>query len=400
MIIYKSCIYCGVDLVGKAKSREHVILRSLGGTRTIPCVCLDCNNDLSVIDKELASKSPLGIVAAQELGKDPEYMWIVQDNDLLLEARPDNTYSSMILWPQLVLDRGQPYLYCDGADLRLFGTSFAEKFIGHLCHAYRAHSAGNASRLLFEKLENLPTSCVFPPRIFIRTKMQGLTLKTTFCCRYQTTADRVAILRKIHTLTIRDFGRARLSLGSENTRVFTSYELSSIVRCLTKIGLNLLVSHFEKTRVFTPSFLDTRQFIRHGGKVSIRFLASHGFVAPEEFSPLDCPSKCHTFRLVFDRQCGQWTLYASFFANRAAATVSFPGNNDENWNTLDIVVPIRSSAPWQSTSLRLFLPLKCRPNYLGYERIIPSMKITHFASRLRAERKRPNITWRPEQIRA
>ena len=54
-----TCIYCKLS---KESSREHAVQKALGGNLTIPCVCRECNNGLSSIDKALAERSLISML--------------------------------------------------------------------------------------------------------------------------------------------------------------------------------------------------------------------------------------------------------------------------------------------------------------------------------------------------
>jgi hypothetical protein len=90
---------------------EHIVPEAIGGRWTIHqvCgskkVCKTCNNGvLSDLDKELCSKSPISVIAADEIGGFIAQTWDVDEaaGNLLMEARPDLKRKSMTLYPQMI----------------------------------------------------------------------------------------------------------------------------------------------------------------------------------------------------------------------------------------------------------------------------------------------------------
>src|SRR5437867_4421600 len=105
------CIYCGGVAVGLRKG-EHVVQDAIGGAMTIKDVCGTCNNSFSKIDAELCSRSPLSVVASQEIDAHLWQVWDVDhsDKNLLLEAWPDWRRKSLTQFPQIVFERDGPQI--------------------------------------------------------------------------------------------------------------------------------------------------------------------------------------------------------------------------------------------------------------------------------------------------
>ena len=112
----KTCIYCGGEAL-KVRKGEHIIPKAIGGRRTISdfckgrTVCNPCNNGpLSELDDELCRRSPLSVIASQEIGSHIWQVWDVdnQADNLLLEARPDWCAQSLAQYPQIVFERSSP----------------------------------------------------------------------------------------------------------------------------------------------------------------------------------------------------------------------------------------------------------------------------------------------------
>lgn len=110
-----TCVYCDGPLkkIGKG---EHIIQQALGGrAKYLRCVCGTCNTTrFSQLDKELCSRSPLGVLAQQVFAVAGGASWGYDvDRDIALEARPLPGFTSPPLWPQLVLLDNTPLFAFD-----------------------------------------------------------------------------------------------------------------------------------------------------------------------------------------------------------------------------------------------------------------------------------------------
>lgn len=103
-------------------------------------MCNPCNNgSLSYLDCELCSRSPLSIIAAHELDAFIWQSWDVDysANNLLLEASPDLTGSSMVLFPQIIFEKNGPAIRGDYEELGRFGVDrFQKVFVWNLLEAF------------------------------------------------------------------------------------------------------------------------------------------------------------------------------------------------------------------------------------------------------------------------
>jgi hypothetical protein len=169
----KLCIYCG-NPVGKVKKGEHIIPEAIGGAGAIKTVCGNCNNRFSRIDAELCSRSPLSVVASQEIDTSIWQVWDVDHaaHNLLLEARPKWPAKSLTQYPQAVFERTGPHIHGDYVEMLHFGREdFERVFVKSMLHAFRRHEAGEKRWLHFEHLETTPAltrGYRLPPRIFCR----------------------------------------------------------------------------------------------------------------------------------------------------------------------------------------------------------------------------------------
>lgn len=94
----RTCIYCGGEAL-KVRKGEHIVPKAIGGRRTISdfckgrTICNPCNNGpLSELDEELCHRSPLSVIASQEIDS---HIWQVWDVD----HRTDNLVSRVNVVP-------------------------------------------------------------------------------------------------------------------------------------------------------------------------------------------------------------------------------------------------------------------------------------------------------------
>jgi hypothetical protein len=196
-----ACIYCGGH-VGRVKQGEHIIPAAVHGALTIKTVCGNCNNAFSQIDTELCSRSPLSIVASQQIDAHLWQIWDVDhgNRNLLLEARPDWTDRSLTLYPQMVFEQGGPQIRGDHEEMLAFGRgSFQCVLIKSLLRAFRRYKAGQGRWLHLERIQEAATRIGgyrLPPRIFTRRSIQELAdrmlqdKRAAFVLRYQRETDR------------------------------------------------------------------------------------------------------------------------------------------------------------------------------------------------------------------
>ncbi|MCZ6652199.1 MAG: hypothetical protein O7D91_04145 [Planctomycetota bacterium] len=344
----KTCLYCGKPARGIRRG-EHIIPEALGGTRTIKCVCMTCNNEtLSRLDDELVSRSFLSVLLLGSSGKKLKYSWDVdhESGNMQLEADAQNEFTTMKLYPQIIFCEDGPQLRGDEAEYSSVGSeTFQELFVQHLCEAYSDYNNGtDKSKLIFEHIRYVPAGKSFPPRVFSRKRIVDFKHGMHFICRYKNRADKEFLLKNLDTLkpTMR-FGTYQSMLGSPLPGFNLSFDVIRLIRALTKIGINLLANYCTATTVNNGHFREAIRFVMTGGARDVRRVISRcGFVAPSEMRALWSRENVHRFRLVYFKWPGKWYMYCAFFGGRACAKIEFVGPSEEPWSTIDITAPIGS----------------------------------------------------------
>ncbi len=375
------CIYCGKS---GCLTREHIVPDALGATKWIKCVCSTCNNEkLSALDNELATKSPLSLVAASELLKTTGYTWDVDhsERNLLLEARADESAGSMTLWPQVIFDEAGLQIRGDAEEVQKFGAeNFQDVFVRHLLAAFQTVKKSlKRPRIIFEPVpEKIPPMYRCPPRIFATRSIYGFDNRMHFQCRYKTSRDKRRALHALNTWdSAKGFRGYATRLGSALPAFHLHYDGVAVIRSLVKIGLNLLRFLCENTPVDREHFGKAVEMVLGERVVARRILDRNGFVDADSIQDLGCPMDSHSFRLLHDR--GWWNVHFAFFAGRVGAFVRFRGPNRETWRTANVIAPIGSSE-WQFSTTGLLLPLPCRIEWRDLNRIVPSMPLVNVQS--------------------
>jgi len=377
------CIYCGKS--GRL-TREHIVPESLGATKWIKCVCSTCNHEkLSKLDNELATKSPLSLVAASELLKTTGYTWDVDhsERNLLLEARANESAGSMTVWPQIIFDGARLQIGGDAEEVQKFGVeNFQDVFVKHMLAAFQTVKKSlKRRRIIFDPVpEKLPSRYRCPPRVFATRSIHDFNNRMHFQCRYRTSRDK---RRALHALdnwdSAKRFGEYSTQIGSAFPQFHLHYDGVAVVRSLVKIGLNLLRFLCKDTPVDREHFGEAVEMVLGERAVGRRIVDSNGFVDADSIQGLECPKDSHAFRLIHDR--GWWNVHFAFFAGRVGAFVRFRGPNRETWRTANVVAPIRST-DWQVNTSRLLLLLTPRIERRDLNRIIPSMPLVNVQSHM------------------
>ena len=82
-------------------------------------------------------------------------------------------------------------------------------------------------------------------------------------------------------------------------------------------------------------------------------------------------------------------MYSSFFGGRMGAFVVFPGPNNEDWGSAEIVAPIKSPS-WEFKTTRIIQPLPVTVEWEDPEVICPSLKLQRATlAQIRVEEARP-----------
>lgn len=386
------CIYCGGP-VGRVKKGEHIIPEAIGGARTIKTVCGDCNNGFSRIDAEVCSRSPLSVIASQEIGA---HIWQVWDVDhaarnLLLEARPDWSAQSLTQYPQMVFEQSGPQIRGDYLEMLHFGREDSERvFVKSMLRAFRRHEAGEQRWLHAEHIETNPalaTGYRFPPRIFFRHSIDEpanrlLSKKrASFVLRYLTPADRRFALNVLDnwnpTGRFRAFG---VGIGSHLPALRCFYDAASALRGLLKIAINVLAAYCPNTPVNKDAFPDVVKVVKGEAPVTEVLLLANGFAWACDIQPIKADDRGHSFRLLHTD--GQWSVYASFFGGRVGSFVRFAGPNHEPWRCASIVAPLHSQ-DWVAVTSALVQPLTARIEWQDPAKIMPSVEICNVQTGLK-----------------
>lgn len=393
------CIYCG----GKARrvrKGEHIVPKAIDGALTIAetsgrLVCQDCNNGvLSELDKELCSRSFLSIVASQEIGAHLWQVWEVDHSsgNVLIEAKPfwqEGELRSLVCYPQITFEADRPEIRGDSEEIKRFGRDeFAKVLVTAARRAYQRYNR-NEKALHFELIESDITSqgYRFPPRVFTSRSIGEIARnvwKQQFVLRFDSEEGRRVALRGLSRLVdSQPFNRWGENWGARLPTIAHLFNMGSTVRALTKLGINLLAAYCQKTPVNRDTFRQAVRLIRGTDHPGPGFLAANGFVHAENIEQIRADGQSHAFRLVY--LYPNWLIYLSFFGGRIGAVVSFPGPNREEWNTLDIVAPLKSKK-WRSKCSSLIQPIKVQVDWNDVRKIAPSVRSQHSVSRIYVER--------------
>ncbi len=378
-------MYCGSP-VGRVRRGEHVVPKSLGCVVALRCVCNGCNNAMSVIDKELVSKTPLGIVAQQELDTSTDGLWDYNaEHDLALEARIVKELDAPALWPQVVFDDRGPMFWFDLAEARQVGEQrYMKAFLGFLRRARDTlRGAHKRPRWLWMPVAHLPRRGRFPPRVFTPHGYREWSNRIHFLCRYAKSVDRNKILWSLDNWhPFEGKVREKEYWGAIDPEAQMSYNCRDVLRALVKIALNLLAHVCVRTPVNEDTFPEAIAFVRYDqGSGPSRH--DCGFVWNADVAALGCPADGHKFRLTHDRN---WAMDCAFFGGRIGATVAFPGPSDEQWNRAEIVAPLESSQ-WSVETSPVILPRRMHVEWGDLSRIAPSLRIRNVEHRVRFERR-------------
>ncbi len=395
----RKCIYCGRE-VTKERRGEHIVPAAIGGTLTLKekatkSVCGRCNNQvLSVLDKELCTRSHLSVIASQEIDSSLWQVWDIDHSarELLVEAKPkweDGELRSLVGYPQMIFEADGPQIRGDADEMRRFGKDeVLNVMIRAVYSAFERYNAGKKRVFHLERVRTDLSSRGYrlPPRVYsphsiakIAEDIKG----QSFVFRYLTAADLRFALRGMSHLDIgnkKQFARSSFYLGSRVPSLAVYFDVGLTVRAMMKIAFNLLAAYCTNTNVNCDTFPDITRLIL-GGHPDSNIVAGNGFVHAEDVEELARPG-CHCFRITSLEN--RWVVYMSFFGGRIGSTVSFPGSNREEWSTMTIVAPLHSKE-WTATSSRLVLPLKVRIEWSKHEAIVPSLKLQYAQTRLLVE---------------
>ncbi len=390
----RMCIYCG-QKVGRVKRGEHVIPEAIGGSVRIKTVCHPCNNQFSVIDTELCSRSPLSLVASQVLDDQIWQVWDVDhaSGNLLLEAQPDWSNKCLRQYPQVVFAPTGPRVYGDYRAMRQFGVEdYRKVLIKSMLKAFHHAEAGESRWLHLERIEltqAISQSCRFPPRVFAKNTIWELARRlarnerASFFLRFQSQSDRRQAMNSLDNWGVAAIGfrGVQVRRGSNFPTFHWHYDAAKTLRALAQIAINVLARQCDRTPVNRDAFRDVIRIVRGETRVHPALLRENGFVWPCDIQTIAEPGGGHSFRFIHIH--GNWLVYFSFFGGRVAAFLRFPGPSNEDWNQMDVRSPIRS-AQWDVATAKLFQPLAVRIEWQDLTKIAPSVGMFHVSSNLRA----------------
>ena len=388
----QSCIYCG-NRVGRVKKGEHIIPKAIGGARTIKNVCDRCNNHFSVLDTELCSRSSLSIVASQQIKSHIWQAWdvdVAADN-LLIEGRPEWPTKSFLTYPQIIFEQAGPHIRGDYVEMIQFGREDFERVLTKSALlAYRRHEAGEKRCLHFERIEPNPApndGYRLPPRMFWRHSISELASRlarnrpAAFVLRYITEAERRFALNCLDNWSgTQRFREFVVQLGTSLPSLRCFYDCAKVLRALAKIAINVLAAYCPNTPIDNRHFGDVIKVIIGKTPVSSRLIRANGFVCASDIQPIRDSNGGHSFRLLHMK--GHWMIYMSFFGGRIGAFVRFPGPNNEQWCSANIVAPLHSGE-WTFTLSPILQPLIVRTEWEDQAKIMPSVEMRNVSTEIR-----------------
>ena len=355
------CLYCGKP-TGKVRKGDHLIPAAIGGTRATRDVCNKCNNELSDIDRELCSRSPLSLVASHVIDGHIASAWDVDafDHNLLQEGKPDFAKGGFRIFPQLIVSSNFDSLRGDWYELREFGTEkFNLLFRRRLRKAFWEHEHGNKNAIRFSKVPfnaDLLTRYTYLPRFFVRGTVEEACSSKTIELGYTSQATkRMALARVENGLT--SSGKTELSI--RNASALPAFRCicdgSKVWRGLAKIAVNLLHDHCERTEVNLTTFPHVIAEIRGKLKFEPLRIQQSGFIRHSDVATFAESDGSHAVRFIWER--GRWWAAFAFFGGRIGAMVNFPGPNQESWSVLYVKAPLYSN-DW--TNLKSSIPVFAR----------------------------------------
>ena len=393
MAMNRTCMYCGrrIHSIGRG---EHIIPEAIGGARTIKTVCGNCNNAFSDLDRELCSRSPLSIVASQELDTAVWQVWDVDHSagHLLLEARPDWSANALTECPQIVFEASGPQIRGDYEEIRRFGSSdFVKVLVKAALRAFQHYEAGEKRWLHLERLDPRPIQMRgyrLPPRVCARRSIGEIanTLarnkRVSLTLRYLSAEDKRRALNSLDNWDHRAvFRHCQVGIGSQHPAVRHFYDATKVWRALAKISLNLLSDICVNTPVDlnTAGFRECIHVISGAKPLTQELFYNNGFIYACDAAPVGTSSQGHFFRVIYDRN---WHVISSFFNGRIGASLRFRGPNYESWCCAEIHAPLRS-AQWCITTSHILPPPKTtRIEWKDPAKIIPSVPLLNVVSEL------------------
>jgi len=322
-------------------------------------VCRSCNSGvLSRLDRELASRSIFSLVVSHQLNTPPEYLWdsLPQYGNIAAEVRPNDSWTSLTHWPQMIVLEGKVYFVFDDDDiLRLGGQGCIKHFDRCMRRAYHGRNEPK-SKWRPEIISTPPAN--YPPRVFARRPVRQFRTGMSFLCRYRNEEDHKRVRRFLDKGEVSYAKSSReIVEGAGNPGISVESSGDLVMRSLVKIALNLIGLVCQKTDVGGKGFFLTRQLIYSGRPSVGRASLVGGFVPPNARSLLGIRQEagCHVFRMSHDHRKGVWGVVGTYFGGQSASVIVLPGSSNEDWATCDVTFPIKSRS-WAASPSALLLP--------------------------------------------
>jgi hypothetical protein len=295
----------------------------------------------------------------------------------------------LVCYPQVTFERSGPELRGDLQEMQRIGfDNFETVFIKAVRHAFQRYEHGEKRVLHFERIDSGITSRGYrhPPRIFTRHSINEIAenyKNQRFILRYSTPKDRVLAFRFLSRLDDRPkFNRWTEKVGTLSPAIGHFFDMGLTVRALWKLGINLLAGFCRKTPVDKNTFGRAIGVICGTNTLDPTLLAQNGFVEASGIAELQASGQSHAFRLV--HHDGHWLVYSSFFGGRIGAAVAIPGPNREEWNTLQVVAPLREK-DWSVSTYKLLNPMRVRIEWSDLAKIAPTQKFHSAVSQILVE---------------
>jgi hypothetical protein len=404
MVIPRSkrlCLYCG-EPTRRGGKGEHIAPEAIGGALTLNdvsngAVCPKCNSGvLSLLDKELCSRSYLSAVASQEIDAHLWQVWDVdhESDNLLVEARPSwadgGTLNSLVCYPQITFERKGPDVRGDSEEFRQFGQEDCAKVLFKaIQHCFGRYRSGERGALNFERVRSgvIHDGYRLAPRIYTPHSISEIARnirKQSFVLRFASEEDKLFVLQSLPNLTVgRRFNNWTCKPGSRYPTICFFFDIGDTMRALMKLGLNLVAAHCPNTPVNHESFAQAIRVIRgEAGQIPPRVFLLNGFVHAEDVQTIKAPGNAHSFRLV--HMDGKWHVFSSFFGGKVGSYVRVPGPNHEAWRCADIVAPVRSK-DWTVRTSSILPHMKVRVEWNDGRVITPSFKLQNTVSSVSVE---------------
>jgi hypothetical protein len=120
------------------------------------------------------------------------------------------------------------------------------------------------------------------------------------------------------------------------------------------------------------------RIIRGEMQVNRQVIAGNGFAFAEDIRNISAEGNDHAFRLT--HMNGAWHIFASYFGGKIGSYVGFPGPNQEEWRSAQIVAPLKSK-DWLIQTSPLLTAMRVRVGWRGSSDITPTLKVRNaFAS--------------------